>query len=330
MTHGIAPGLDFWEPKRLTSLADARDRVILIKRLRVAMIVLAAVALAALLISAVVMSIDRESRRPQKFEAEDIVRMVNPRFSGRTAKGEPYQVLAQSAMRRKGDPNIIDLVAPIMKDLDGSTLSSATGIYNTETKIIELTGKVKFLDPVKGLSVSTPAIPWCCWRKAGSMAGRGYPVRGRWDRSSRTRMKFATAGRKCLFTGGVRTRLTGRSAKPAASAPSWAIRGAVYVECASNRSGRHPSRRPWPVQAAPASAQIGKNGGPVDIESDQLQVIDAERKAVFSGNVDAQQGDARLKSRVLTVFFAQNAAAKSPARKRRAKRWAPVSAKSNA
>ncbi|MET0547569.1 MAG: LptA/OstA family protein [Caulobacterales bacterium] len=55
--------------------------------------------------------------------------------------------------------------------------------------------------------------------------------------------------------------------------------------------------------AAPASAQIGKSGGPVDIESDSLQVVDAERKAVFSGNVDAQQGDSRLKSRRLTVYF---------------------------
>lgn len=63
------------------------------------------------------------------------------------------------------------------------------------------------------------------------------------------------------------------------------------------------------LQAAPASAQIGKSGGPVDIESDQLQVVDAERKAVFSGNVDAQQGDARLKSRTLTVFFAPSDAA---------------------
>src|SRR5262245_20663705 len=60
---------------------------------------------------------------------------------------------------------------------------------------------------------------------------------------------------------------------------------------------------------APAFAQIGKSGGPVDIESDQLQVVDAERKAVFSGNVDAQQGDGRLKARTLTVFFAQKAAA---------------------
>jgi len=61
--------------------------------------------------------------------------------------------------------------------------------------------------------------------------------------------------------------------------------------------------------AAPAFAQIANSGGPVDIESDQLQVIDAERKAIFSGNVDAQQGDARLKSRTLTVYFAQKAAA---------------------
>lgn len=61
--------------------------------------------------------------------------------------------------------------------------------------------------------------------------------------------------------------------------------------------------------AAPAYAQIGKSGGPVDIESDSLQVVDAERKAIFTGNVDAQQGDSRLKSRRLTVYFGAKKAA---------------------
>lgn len=219
MSQGGAPDLDFWEPKRLTSLSDARGRVLFINRLRIALLVLAALAMTGLVISAILMSVERNSRRPQKFEAEDIVRMVNPRFSGRTAKGEPYQVLAQSAMRRKGDPNIIDLVAPIMKDLDGSTLSSATGIYNTEKKIIELTGKVKFLDPIKGLSFDTRNS--VVLLAESRVYGRtGISGQGQMGSIQSNAYEIRDGGKEVLFTGGVRTRLTGRSAKPAASAPS--------------------------------------------------------------------------------------------------------------
>jgi lipopolysaccharide export system protein LptC len=219
MSQGAMPGLDFWEPKRLTSLADARDRVIFINRLRIALLALAAIALAALFVSAVIMSIERESHRPQKFEAEDIVRMVNPRFSGRTTKGEPYQVLAESAMRRKGDPNIIDLVAPIMKDVKGGTLSSATGIYNTETKIIELTGKVKFLDPIKGLSFDTRNS--VVLLAESRVYGRtGISGKGQMGSIQSNAYEIRDGGQIVLFTGGVRTRLAGRAARPAASAPS--------------------------------------------------------------------------------------------------------------
>jgi len=219
MSQGASPSLDFWEPKRLTSLAEARDRVLFIKRMRVGLVALAAVALLALFVSALLMSIEREAHRPKKFAAEDIVRMVNPRFSGRTAKGEPYQVLAQTAMRRKGDPNIIDLVAPIMKDLKGGTLSSATGIYNTETKIIELTGKVKFLDPIKGLSFDTRNS--VVLLAESRVYGRtGISGQGQMGSIQANAYEIRDGGQVVLFTGGVRTRLTGRSPKPAASPPA--------------------------------------------------------------------------------------------------------------
>ncbi len=51
-----------------------------------------------------------------------------------------------------------------------------------------------------------------------------------------------------------------------------------------------------------AQAQIGRQGGPMDITSDRLEVIDAENKAVFSGNVDAAQGDTRLRADQIEVF----------------------------
>lgn len=59
--------------------------------------------------------------------------------------------------------------------------------------------------------------------------------------------------------------------------------------------------------ALPAAslAQIGAQGGPMDITAERLETFDAERRAIFSGNVDAAQGDANLRSDNLEVFFAQ-------------------------
>jgi len=56
--------------------------------------------------------------------------------------------------------------------------------------------------------------------------------------------------------------------------------------------------------ASQAQAQIGSQGGPMDITSERLEVIDAENKAVFSGNVDAVQGDTRMRADTIEVFFA--------------------------
>ncbi|WP_421789851.1 LptA/OstA family protein [Hyphobacterium sp.] len=57
----------------------------------------------------------------------------------------------------------------------------------------------------------------------------------------------------------------------------------------------------------PALAQIGSQGGPLDISAERLETFDQERRAVFTGNVDAAQGDANLRSDRLEVFFANRA-----------------------
>lgn len=54
----------------------------------------------------------------------------------------------------------------------------------------------------------------------------------------------------------------------------------------------------------PALAQIGGQGGPMDISADRLETFDTERRAMFSGNVDAAQGEANLRSDALEVIFA--------------------------
>lgn len=55
--------------------------------------------------------------------------------------------------------------------------------------------------------------------------------------------------------------------------------------------------------AATAHAQLGSGGGPIEIKADRLEVLDAERRAVYSGNVDASQGETRLRSERLIIEF---------------------------
>lgn len=45
---------------------------------------------------------------------------------------------------------------------------------------------------------------------------------------------------------------------------------------------------------------------PIEIESDKLEVKEAENKAVFTGNVSVTQGPTVLQSGVMTVFYAKD------------------------
>lgn len=45
---------------------------------------------------------------------------------------------------------------------------------------------------------------------------------------------------------------------------------------------------------------------PIEIESDKLEVREAENKAIFTGNVSVTQGPTILKSGVMTVFYAKD------------------------
>ena len=56
--------------------------------------------------------------------------------------------------------------------------------------------------------------------------------------------------------------------------------------------------------AAPAHAQISSEGGPIYINSDRTESLERERKVLLIGNVDIQQGEARLRANQVTMVFA--------------------------
>ena len=54
---------------------------------------------------------------------------------------------------------------------------------------------------------------------------------------------------------------------------------------------------------SPAISNKYKSGGPIEITSDSLEVLQQNHKAIFTGHVVAVQGDVKIKSEKMTVFY---------------------------
>ncbi len=57
------------------------------------------------------------------------------------------------------------------------------------------------------------------------------------------------------------------------------------------------------IFGAPAAAQIGRNGGPIDITADRTEFLGSEGVSRWIGKVDVRQGDARLVADQMDVYF---------------------------
>jgi lipopolysaccharide export system protein LptA len=58
----------------------------------------------------------------------------------------------------------------------------------------------------------------------------------------------------------------------------------------------------------------GNSNKPINIEATKLDYFDKEQKLIYTGNVLATQGDAKLKASVLTIFLAPKGEAKGTGR----------------
>lgn len=67
----------------------------------------------------------------------------------------------------------------------------------------------------------------------------------------------------------------------------------------------------WAQNATPVNSPLGGLGtgkDPIKIDADRLDVFDAEKRATFTGNVVAVQGETTLRCSSLNVFYEQSAA----------------------
>jgi len=143
---GPPPDEALWAPSRKLTLAQARRRSDVIRILRMAFTYGVAASIGLLAGYLLNSALDGSGSR-RAFKGEEIVTMLNPRFTGRDAAGDAYVITADSAQRRRADPNLIDLSNPSLVDEKGTQVDAPEGTFDQGAQVLELFRDVRVLEP---------------------------------------------------------------------------------------------------------------------------------------------------------------------------------------
>jgi hypothetical protein len=153
--HGASEALGLWEPKRSLTLEAARRHTQMIVRLRKVLM-----ALAGLMV--IVLGVQFMGNSAATFDspsATESVKMVGPRYSGRTADGLPFYLTADTATRTLARRDEVSLINPVLEFIraDGAASSfvmAETGTFDDINKELSLSGAVS-LETDDGYSCQT-------------------------------------------------------------------------------------------------------------------------------------------------------------------------------
>jgi lipopolysaccharide export system protein LptC len=158
-----------WEPKRALTLRAARRRSRLIAGLRRFFVAAAGASFASVFVFMALYAVEGGFMANQ-FAASEPLRMINPRFIGRTESGGPYQLTAETAERPRGDNQPIEMIAPVYRTEAGTIMLAPRGIYDEQAKRIVFQGEVLFSDR-GGNRFTTPDMTVDL--EHGALIGRG-------------------------------------------------------------------------------------------------------------------------------------------------------------
>ena len=143
--HQVSEALGLWEPTRTLTLEAARrhsQRIRFFQRLLILT--------AALLTAGLCWQFAKQAPPGglPKDNPNDSVKMINPRYSGRTADNLPYKLKAAFATRERANADEVLLEAPVLTFLraagaEESTIKAESGTYDDITKILNLTAAVR-------------------------------------------------------------------------------------------------------------------------------------------------------------------------------------------
>lgn len=188
-TQKASEALGLWEPKRSLTLDVARRHSRNIRILRL-LLGLAALTLIGLLIWQFTQTSDPIV---EDADVTDSVKMINPRYSGRTEDGLPFYLTAAEAVRKMSDDKTVNLVDPVLhffreQGADESQIVAVSGKYDDEKKILILETAVDLStdDGVKCLTTHAVIYartkivkgekPIQCSGDFGTINGKGYEI----------------------------------------------------------------------------------------------------------------------------------------------------------
>jgi lipopolysaccharide export system protein LptC len=141
--------------------------------------------------------------------ASGVIHMTNPRFYGRDEKGRSFLIAAREATRVPGQVDRIILDGPKLSlDLGKAKPAAASadkGVYQEKSRVLDLTGRVKFDDGAGNRFSSDKAvIDTKTWTIHGESRVVGEGAIGRIEASS---YAITEDGKHALFRGGVKAHL---------------------------------------------------------------------------------------------------------------------------
>lgn len=200
--------------------AAARSR--LIRRLRIALPILAVVLIAAFILNT------RSNNADQAFldDFEDLsatteeLRMASPRFSGVDERGQPFEITADTAKQRPGERNLVELEMPRAVQGGESSKSVVTadkGLYRSDANILELESGV-MLEHAIGADTYVLRAPNATVSIEDQIVVSNAGVSGEGPEGSALkadRMKAYRADGRVVFEGNVSMRLYPKTLKEA-------------------------------------------------------------------------------------------------------------------
>lgn len=138
-SHAASDALGLWEPKRTLTLSAARKHTQRIAFLRRALIWASA-----LLVAVLVYYFATQSNVSVIEDDPDTsVRMINPRYSGRTSDNLPFYLTSATATQQLENRTEVALVKPVLEFIRSSGAQSSfveadTGTYDDVNKIVDL------------------------------------------------------------------------------------------------------------------------------------------------------------------------------------------------
>ncbi len=195
--------LALWAPHRQLSLAQARKRSQIVKWMRFALVACAIITLGVFLGYVARSAYDSATRGTEALPSDEMVIMLNPRFSGRDVNGDLYVITADSAERRRANNDLIDLVNPKLENARTGDVAAPLGLFNRSGETLDLFEDVLMTDARGYLFHSTHAKVEI---KSGKVVGLS-PLEGTGPIGDITSGSYelSRSNDSVVLTGGVRT-----------------------------------------------------------------------------------------------------------------------------